>query len=97
MGKYLAQWCEVTSLPSSEIGTVAEPQIYYDLFGTVNHVGTMQSGHYVTNAKVNDRWCHFNDAHVSLAGGDGSEETVVKNAGAYILFYVRREERLPSI
>lgn len=88
MGKYLAQWCEVTSLRSSEEASgVAEPQVYYDLFGTVNHVGNMQSGHYVTNVKVDDQWYHFNDAHVSLAGG---EQSVVKNAGAYILFYVRR-------
>jgi ubiquitin C-terminal hydrolase len=97
MGKYLAQWCEVSSLRSSDGGGIAEPQVYYDLFGTVNHVGNMQSGHYVTNVKVDDRWYNFNDAHVSLAGGDGSEKSVVKNAGAYILFYVRREDRgLPS-
>lgn len=96
MGKYLAQWCEVTSLPVPEVETIAEPQICYDLFGTVNHVGNMQSGHYVTNVKVNDRWYHFNDAHVSLAGGDGTADAVVNNAGAYILFYVRREEELTS-
>lgn len=93
MGKYLAQWCEVTRLPLSSSGVNAEPQICYDLFGTVNHVGNMQSGHYVANAKVNDRWYHFNDAHVSLVGGNGNEDAVVNNAGAYILFYVRREER----
>lgn len=97
MGKYLAQWCEVTSLRSPEVESVAEPQVYYDLFGTVNHIGSMTSGHYITNVKVEDRWYHFNDAHVSLAGGNGGEETVVHNAGAYILFYVRREEKPAAV
>lgn len=91
MGKYLAQWCEVSSLRPSNDANTADPQICYDLFGTVNHIGNMSSGHYVTNVKVGNRWYHFNDAHVSLAGGTGGEESVVNDAGAYILFYVRRE------
>lgn len=90
MGRYLAQWCEISSARSNNDGMVAEPRINYDLFGTVNHVGNMSSGHYVTNVKVRDNWYKFNDAHVSLAGGDGGEGSVVNNAGAYILFYVRR-------
>jgi ubiquitin C-terminal hydrolase len=91
MGRYLAQWCEVSSLsPSKDEFQGAEPQINYDLFGTVNHVGNMSSGHYVTNVNVGSKWYRFNDAHVTLAGGDGGVDTVVKNAGAYILFYVRR-------
>lgn len=91
MGKFLAQWCEVTSVKYAENVNDTEPQILYDLFGTVNHVGSMQSGHYVSNVKVNNRWYYCNDAHVSLAGGNGSDSTVLNNEGAYILFYVRRQ------
>ena len=70
--------------------TNASPKVLYDLFGTVNHIGNLQSGHYVTNVKVNEVWYHCNDAHVSRAGlGDGEEE-VMNNEGAYILFYIRR-------
>jgi ubiquitin C-terminal hydrolase len=63
----------------------AYPDIRYDLFATVNHRGSLQSGHYVTNIKVGAQWHHCNDAVV-----DRVEETSVLNAdGAYMLFYTR--------
>jgi ubiquitin carboxyl-terminal hydrolase 22/27/51 len=73
-----------------ENGTNAEPRILYDLFGTANHLGNMQSGHYVSNVKVKDQWYHCNDQHVSRAGDGNGEEAVLNSEGAYILFYVRR-------
>lgn len=69
----------------------ANSQVFYDLYGTVNHIGSMQSGHYVTNVKVDNIWYHCNDAHVSRAGeGDGEKEVLQHGAGAYVLFYMRR-------
>ena len=50
----------------------------------------MQSGHYVTNVKVNDLWYHCNGAHISIAGRDDGEEAVLQNEGSHLLFYVRR-------
>jgi len=93
MGKYLSQWSEVSSVPSptNNDAMALEPEIQYDLFGTVNHVGNMSSGHYITNVKVGGKWYTFNDAHVSLAGGNGGHETVVSDPRAYILFYLRRK------
>ena len=61
------------------------PQILYDLFGTVNHKGTLNQGHYVSNVKIGERWYHCNDAHVS----ETEESTVLSSDGAYILFYIR--------
>jgi ubiquitin C-terminal hydrolase len=61
------------------------PLVYYDLFGTVNHIGSMSSGHYVSNVKVDDTWYHCNDQHVSR-----STEDLVLKSSAYMLFYVRR-------
>jgi ubiquitin carboxyl-terminal hydrolase 22/27/51 len=81
---------EVTRVPSANQEIAAEPRVLYDLFGTVNHIGNMQSGHYVTNVKVADQWYHCNDAHIGRAGVDNGEEAVLKNEGAYILFYIRR-------
>lgn len=78
-------------MPSDTGGTSTEPLVNYELFGTVNHVGNMQSGHYVANVKVKDKWYDCNDAYVGLAGGTGDEETVLANAGAYILFYIRTD------
>ena len=62
--------------------------ILYDLFGTVNHIGTLQSGHYVANVKVDGQWYHCNDAHVSRFGENESD--VLNNEGAYLLFYIRK-------
>lgn len=92
MGPLLSHWCEVSSVPSKETKseTTAESKIPYDLFGTVNHLGNMQSGHYVANVKVKDQWYHCNDAHVSRAGDGKGEEAVLNSEGAYILFYIRR-------
>ena len=91
MGGLLSHWREVTRLESSEFGNEesipsAEPKIMYDLFGTINHVGNMQSGHYVANVKVDNTWYHCNDQHISYE----KEESVLKAEGAYVLFYQRR-------
>eukprot|EP00934_Nitzschia_sp_Nitz4_P001494 Nitzschia sp. Nitz4//scaffold96_size78090//25862//29503//NITZ4_005490-RA/size78090-augustus-gene-0.55-mRNA-1//1//CDS//3329560561//1494//frame0 len=94
MGKYLAQWCEVTNVQHTTDRSGGDPYVLYDLFGTVNHVGNMQSGHYVNHVKVGDLWYHCNDAHVSLAGGNGEEESVLTSDGAYILFYTRRQANI---
>lgn len=91
MGHLLSHWCEVTRLGSSELNKeeslpVAKPKILYDLFGTVNHIGNMQSGHYISNVKVDNNWYHCNDQHVSHI----KEESVLEAEGAYVLFYIRR-------
>lgn len=88
MGVLLSHWCEVTRLGSQNKGSMptAEPKILYDLFGTVNHIGNMQSGHYVANVKVDDDWYHSNDQHISYI----KEDSVLKAEGAYVLFYIRR-------
>ena len=63
------------------------PKCYYDLFGTANHVGSMESGHYVSNVNVDGTWYHCNDAHVIKT----EESNVLHNEGtAYVLFYARR-------
>jgi len=92
MGPMLSHWSEVSSVisPQKENGNNAEPRILYDLFGTANHLGNMQSGHYVSNVKVKDQWYHCNDQHVSRACDGNGEEAVLNSEGAYILFYVRR-------
>jgi len=94
MGLYLPHWCEASRVPSEvdgdAIDDAAMPQISFDLFGTVNHYGNLQSGHYVTNLKVKDQWFHCNDAHVAYAGSGDGEAAVLKSEGAYLLFYARR-------
>lgn len=77
---------EVVRTPSQENSPdVTLPSICYDLVGTVNHVGSLQSGHYSSNVKVDSRWFHCNDAFV----GSTEEKIVINSDGAYILFYIR--------
>jgi ubiquitin C-terminal hydrolase len=88
LGSLLSHWCEVTRLRDSncEVASSTEPNIIYDLFGTVNHKGSMQSGHYVANVKVQSQWYSCNDQMVCYA----TQESVLKADGAYVLFYMRR-------
>jgi ubiquitin C-terminal hydrolase len=95
MGSLLPQFCEVTSFGMNSFKNIhdaidnsdlmVDAELPYDLFGTVTHFGTLQSGHYVANVKVEDNWYHCNDAHVSYI----SEQDVLKSE-AYLLFYARR-------
>lgn len=68
------------------------PDMSYDLFATVNHYGSLQSGHYISNVKVQGRWFHCNDAHVS----HNTSKDVLEEDGAYLLFYQRRPRHPPS-
>jgi ubiquitin C-terminal hydrolase len=73
---------------------VAMPPIY-DLFGVVNHYGSMAGGHYTafTNSVVGRGfldpdglyWHHFDDSSVTRV-----EPHMVVTRAAYVLFYRRR-------
>jgi len=60
----------------------------YDLYGVVNHYGSLGGGHYTAYAKnkFDGKWHDFNDSRVS----DASEREIV-SAAAYVLFYKRRK------
>ncbi len=63
-----------------------DPNSYvYDLYSVIYHKGTVESGHYFTCAKNNDKWYCFDDANVFKVN-----ESEIINKNAYILFYKRR-------
>uniref|UniRef100_A0A7N6ASX7 Ubiquitin carboxyl-terminal hydrolase n=1 Tax=Anabas testudineus TaxID=64144 RepID=A0A7N6ASX7_ANATE len=70
----------------------AGPYIY-DLIAVSNHYGGMGGGHYTAYGKnkVDGKWYYFDDSSVSSA----SEDQIVTKA-AYVLFYQRRDEEVPS-
>lgn len=58
----------------------------FDIFGVVTHSGNLESGHYVSYARVAGRWFKFDDAWVTAV-----DEEDVKRTEAYMLFYAERE------
>ena len=62
--------------------------ILYDLYGVVNHYGTMSGGHYTAYCKnfLSNEWHEFDDSRVSkINPRDAVSES------AYVLFYRRRD------
>jgi ubiquitin C-terminal hydrolase len=93
MGPYLPHWRELPRVPIKPGGpphafvsdpAALTPRILYNLQSTVNHYGSLQSGHYYANVRIDDTWFHCNDAHVSYA-----QEGEVVAQPAYMLFYAR--------
>ena len=62
--------------------------VYYDLYAVSNHYGSLNGGHYTATAYNSEakKWFDFNDSSVS-----GTSVDEVVSAGAYLLFYRRRE------
>ncbi|ELP84729.1 hypothetical protein EIN_174040 [Entamoeba invadens IP1] len=61
----------------------------YDLVAVSNHSGSLAGGHYVASAKVGNEWYDFNDSSTSRI--EGTERDIV-SSGAYVLFYIRRDD-----
>lgn len=59
----------------------------YDLVSVINHVGSLNGGHYYTFSSSNkNEWYIFDDSHVSRIP---KENIISKNS--YVLFYVRKD------
>ena len=55
----------------------------YNLYGTGNHSGCVNGGHYTSNIKnLNGKWYNFNDTHINEI-----KESQVINQNTYCLFY----------
>lgn len=80
---------DASSEKNDSLAEAPSPQILYDLFGTTNHTGTLNQGHYIANVKVDSRWYQCNDSFISYLG-ESIEESDVMNS-AYMLFYLRRD------
>ena len=52
----------------------------YDLYGVIEHYGSMNQGHYTAICKNNNKWINYNDSSLDI-----NKNPVSKNA--YVLFY----------
>jgi Ubiquitin carboxyl-terminal hydrolase len=59
----------------------------YQLYGIVEHIGTMETGHYRAFVKHKGDWCIANDSSIKRASPED-----VKRAKAYLVFYSRDEK-----
>ena len=57
----------------------------YEIYGVVNHQGSLNGGHYTANCKTDQGWYNFNDSRVSKIN-----ESQIFNNSAYLLFYKRK-------
>ena len=62
----------------------------YDLFGVVNHEGSMSKGHYYafTKHRNNNQWYYYDDEEVRVI----KDVNLIVSGDAYILFYGRTTE-----
>ena len=60
----------------------------YDLFGVINHIGTIEFGHYYSFIKLFNKgmWYEYNDTKVNILG-----DKIINFNDAYTLFYKKRE------
>ena len=62
-----------------------QEDLVYDLYGTIEHTGTLSSGHYTANCfnSVKNKWMHFDDRKVT----DVDDSSKIVSENAYVLFY----------
>jgi len=64
----------------------------YDLFAVVEHVGSMDAGHYIAFVRRSGEWFRCDDSFVSAV-----PESELKATHAYLLFYARRGYIPPEV
>ncbi|CAF1151297.1 unnamed protein product [Didymodactylos carnosus] len=79
--------CPLTNLDLSALST--DSNANYNLVAVANHKGSLEYGHYVTNAKNfnNGKWYQFDDRHVNEIN---LEEDIITDE-AYILVYAQKK------
>ena len=67
--------------------TPKEGKIKYDLFGVVNHVGTLSGGHYHCDIKQDNNWIKYDDSYTC------EYEKKIMTENAYLLIYKLAETK----
>ena len=77
---------DMTEFLDHECGFDMQP--FYDLYAVVNHIGSINSGHYFSYIKFHQRkdWYEFNDSSVKNIGNN-----IKSFPFAYALFYIKND------
>ena len=71
----------IDDLPLQNYVSQKDINYKYNLFGIINHSGSLEWGHYNSYFKVNDSWVCYDDSHVSeISSG-------IESKKAYMLIY----------
>ena len=69
----------------------------YDLYGVVNHTGSLTCGHYTAVCKSEtDRWFVYNDSEVHPVS-NVEEKLAACARTCYVLFYKRQDPRIANV
>lgn len=68
--------------------------MYYELVGFVNQMGGMNSGHYVSYIKKDDKWFCCNDSNIMEVNTGNAIKQAKK---AYLLFFESKDERVKAM
>lgn len=63
-------------------------ELNYDLYGIINHFGSLHFGHYTSTVKnlTDNKWYQYDDSSRTLI-----QEDHIQKEAAYILFYIRKD------
>eukprot|EP01015_Nassula_variabilis_P012009 TRINITY_DN1971_c0_g1_i5.p1 TRINITY_DN1971_c0_g1~~TRINITY_DN1971_c0_g1_i5.p1 ORF type:complete len:772 (-),score=46.56 TRINITY_DN1971_c0_g1_i5:32-2347(-) len=84
LASHVVNHCLPQDWPSQ---TIVKDSLIYELYGIVNHIGSLGFGHYTAYCKnpETQEWYEFNDSHV-----DKVRVSQICTENAYLLFYRRK-------
>ena len=86
------------SFPISDLHLRTATEETYDLYGVVNHYGSLSAGHYTALCREDDAWFLFNDHQVLPVLAEEIAQEIQNCAkSCYVLFYKRKGTRPANV
>ncbi|KAK6204308.1 uncharacterized protein RJT21DRAFT_110887 [Scheffersomyces amazonensis] len=80
----MTKYCVEAESESESSSSTGEENMFYELFGLVCHIGSVNTGHYIVLIKNRQgEWFKFDDSIISLVSPEEVQKT-----NAYLLFYI---------
>ena len=79
---------KITTYITFPISDFAVNNEVFDLYGIVNHMGSLNSGHYTAYVKSDGKWIYFDDSRYT----EVKDEKDIISRNAYILVYINKNQ-----